>query len=87
MRAVLEQARTPPPVAFPWWRFVVGLGSCVVLLAVAFAMVLVQGVPEPVEPSPIGSVDPWPLIFTAGLPALTLLLTWLVFHSSLRAAR
>jgi hypothetical protein len=87
MSAVLEQARTPPPLAFPWLRFVVGFGSCVVLFAVVVAMIIVRGVPEPIEPGPAGSVDRWALFFTAGVPALTLLLTSFVFRFSLRATR
>ena len=86
MRAVLEEAEAPP-LAFPWWRFALGIGSCLALLLVGLVSMGSRGLPD-VAPLPLGEwISSGLLSASVGLPTLTLALTYVAVHFSLRVTR
>jgi hypothetical protein len=52
MRAVREAAAEPPPLPFPWGRFMAGFVTCSTLTAVGAAVVLRAGVSLATLPAP-----------------------------------
>ena len=55
MDAVRNAADEPPPLAFPWWRFIVGVLGCIVWSGAAISVLGQLDVRGPADPlAPIG---------------------------------
>jgi hypothetical protein len=50
MEAVQHAADEPPPLRFPWWRFIVGVVGCIVWAAAAISVLGELELARPSEP-------------------------------------
>ena len=78
MQRILEESDAPPPVPFPWLRFALGTGASLALLVSGIALGWFGG-PDVVPDKEHA--------FSVGLPAATLLLTYVAARYPLRLMR
>jgi hypothetical protein len=50
MEAVQHAAEEPPPLRFPWWRFIVGVVGCIVWAGAAISVLGELELARPTEP-------------------------------------
>lgn len=88
MHAVLEEARTPPPLRFPWHRFVVGTAAALAALVAGVTLSGIGGWPDSAgSPLTLETLLDSRALFAYVLPAATLLLTLAIGGWSVRALR
>ena len=87
MRAVLEEASTPPPLRFPWVRLGLGMGGSLVLLVVAVAFAVAQGLPEAAPATDTSFLLNPQLALSVGAPLGAVMMAYLAFRLSLGATR
>jgi hypothetical protein len=88
MHAVLEEAQTPPPLRFPWHRFVVGTAAAVAALVAGVTLSWIEGWPVSAgSPLTLETLLGSRTLFAYVLPAATLLLTLAIGGLSVRALR